>query len=236
LAGEILKARREDLCLNIKEIADRLRIRPDYLSAIEDDFFDKLPAPVYTMGYIRCYAAYLGIDAESLVQFYGAHLSRPKHSAIIPVAHFRKRSPKAVYIVLVLLVLAASLFARSHVASRSASKPATGTGKVTVAKTVQDQRNDYSQGGAVSQGPGHDLSVTAVDRTWILISFNDGRKEEMVLRPGEIKSWSFTDKVSLRIGNAGGIKVIFDGKDMGVPGLSGQVKSLSFPDNQKSNG
>jgi Na+-transporting methylmalonyl-CoA/oxaloacetate decarboxylase gamma subunit len=152
------------------------------------------------------------------------------------VAHFRKRSPKAVYIVLVLLVVAVSFLARSHVASRSAAKPATGTGKVTAAKTVEDQHNDHHQGGAVTQRTEHDLNIAAIDRTWILIKFNDGREEEMVLRPGEIKSWRFADKASLRIGNAGGIKVIFDGKDMGVLGLSGQVKSLSFPDNQKSNG
>lgn len=236
MPGEILRARREDLCLNINEIADRLRIRADYLSAIENDFFDKLPAPVYTVGYIRNYAAYLGIDAESLVQFYGEHLSQPKHSAIIPVAHFRKRSPKVVYIVLVLLVGAAFLFARSHLASRLVAKPATDTGKVSVEKTLQDQRNNQPQAATVSQTSEHNLNITAIDKTWISIRFNDGRKEEMVLRAGEIKSWKFTDKASLRIGNAGGIKVNFDGKDIGAPGVSGQVKSLSFPDNQNSNG
>jgi cytoskeleton protein RodZ len=265
LAGEILKARREDLCLNIKEIADRLKIRADYLSAIEDDKYDQLPAPVYSMGYIRSYAAYLKVDAESVVRFYREHSSQPKHSTIIPLAHFKKRSPRIVYILMALPVLAALFFARSYVLSGSAVRtqadldkvktiesvsgqdntqhqavtvpqPPSDLDKGETAKTATEQDNTQRQSGVVPQPTEHRLRVTATARTWVSIRFHDGRKEETTLQPGDTKSWQFTEEASLRIGNAGGIKINFDGKEMGSPGLPGEVKAVAFPDAQDLSG
>ena len=236
MAGEILKAKREELCLNIKEIAERLKIRADYLSAIEDDSYDKLPAPVYTMGYIRSYAAYLDVDAESVVRFYREHSSQPHHSTIIPLAHFKKKSSRIVYLFLLLPVLAAVFFARSYVLSGPAVKTPAGVQRGTTVKTVPEQDTTQHHTVAVPQPPEHSLRITATAPTWISIRFHDGRKERMTLLPGDSKSWQFTEEASLRIGNAGGIKIHFDGKDMGSPGLSGEVKSVAFPDTQDLSG
>ena len=43
------------------------------------------------------------------------------------------------------------------------------------------------------------------------------------------KDWSFAGSAVLKIGNAGGIALKFDGKDLGVPGKPGQVLNLKFP-------
>jgi cytoskeleton protein RodZ len=265
LAGEILKAKREDLCLNIKEIADRLKIRADYLSAIEEDRYDELPAPVYTMGYIRNYAAYLGVDAESVVRFYREHSSQPKHSTIIPVAHFRKKSPRAVYLLLLLPVVAALFLARPYVLSGPVAKTPGDQDKIRTIKTVPAQNNTIQQTATLPQTPAdlerektaetvpeqantrhqaatmprpdeHSLRVTATALTWISIRFQDGRKEEVTLRPGDKRSWQFKEEAFLRIGNAGGVRINFDGKDVGSPGLSGEVKSVTFPETQNVSG
>ena len=39
----------------------------DFLAAIEESHFEALPGRVYAIGYVRSYAAYLGLDAEKLV-------------------------------------------------------------------------------------------------------------------------------------------------------------------------
>ncbi|PIV65464.1 MAG: hypothetical protein COS10_11215, partial [Nitrospirae bacterium CG01_land_8_20_14_3_00_44_22] len=46
MPGEILKKKREELGYNLKEIAHTLRIRFDYLKAIEEGTFEKLPVEV----------------------------------------------------------------------------------------------------------------------------------------------------------------------------------------------
>jgi cytoskeleton protein RodZ len=65
--GEILRNRRVECGLEINDIADVLCIRTSILTAIEEARFDQLPGPVYAVGFIRSYAAYLGLDAEAIV-------------------------------------------------------------------------------------------------------------------------------------------------------------------------
>jgi len=46
---------------------------------------------------------------------------------------------------------------------------------------------------------------------------------EGTLSPGERREWLLTADVSLRIGNAGGLRMIYEGQDLGELGYSGQV-------------
>ena len=69
-SGEILKKKREELGYNLKEIAKTLKIRSDYLKAIEEGTFEKLPVEVYTKGYIREYAKFLKTDPEIVIKAY----------------------------------------------------------------------------------------------------------------------------------------------------------------------
>jgi cytoskeleton protein RodZ len=229
LAGEVLKRRREDLGFEITEIANLLKIRTDYLLAIENDSFDKLPAAVYTVGYLRSYAKYLKVEEEPIVQYYMKHLSQPPPSMIVPIAFFKKRSPKLFY--LLPLVFAASTFFILH---PYLPQWQNGAPKVIIEKSLAEVPV-Y----AVAEGPGehkniegkndHNLAITANDKTWISIKFKDGKSEEMLLHPGDSRIWTFSDKALLKIGNAGGIKIHLNGKDMGSLGDSGQVISLSLP-------
>ena len=50
-----------------RDIAETLRIRDENLEAIEDGRFGDLPGGAYTIGYLRSYAAHLGLDAEDIV-------------------------------------------------------------------------------------------------------------------------------------------------------------------------
>jgi len=51
----------------LAEVSGGLKISPDYLAAIETGHFEELPGRVYAVGYVRSYAAYLGLDVASFV-------------------------------------------------------------------------------------------------------------------------------------------------------------------------
>ena len=74
MSGEIFKKRREELGLDINEVSDTLKISSEYLISIENDMFDRLPVAVYTVGYIRCYAKYLEVDAGPVIANFSSHL------------------------------------------------------------------------------------------------------------------------------------------------------------------
>ncbi len=50
--------------LDLSDCAAATRIRERYLVAIEDDRFESLPDPAYVNGFVRAYAAHLGVPVE----------------------------------------------------------------------------------------------------------------------------------------------------------------------------
>ena len=231
LAGEVLRKRREDLGLAVGEIADLLKIRADYLVAIENDSLEKLPASVYTTGYIRCYAKYLNVNANSVIDYYTKHLSQPPPSMIFPIAFSRKKSPKVfIYTILAAFGLFAFFIVHPYV-------PHAWTDEIKLAwQTTPKEAPAYAYApslrgqNVIEASNEHSLGITANDKTWISIKFKDGNSQQMLLYPGDSKNWKFSDKALLKIGNAGGIKLRINGRDIGSPGSLGQVKTLSLPE------
>lgn len=66
--GDELRDSRLSLGLSIEEMAQRLRIRRPYLEALEEGRIRDLPGPAYAVGFVRAYAAALGLDADEMVR------------------------------------------------------------------------------------------------------------------------------------------------------------------------
>ena len=65
--GLWLQRQRELREIPLREIADVTKISIAYLQAFEDDRFDILPALVFSKGFLREYARYVGLDADEVV-------------------------------------------------------------------------------------------------------------------------------------------------------------------------
>ncbi len=61
-AGERLSQARQSKEISFADASDRLRIRRAYLEALESGDWSTLPEEVYVMGFLRQYAALLGVD------------------------------------------------------------------------------------------------------------------------------------------------------------------------------
>jgi cytoskeletal protein RodZ len=232
LAGEILKKKREDLGLSVGEIAEALKIRKDYLAAIEEDSFGKLPVPVYTLGYIRAYAKHLDVDADPIVEFYNKHLSQPESATIMPIAFSRKKGPGIYLVIALLAIIAAAIVLFLFLSHQDGNETAR---KVTAAQQQAGPAAVHEPNPPVTppETKEHTLNITAEETTWLSIKFSNGKKDEALLRPGDSKRWEFSGKATLKIGNAGGIGMIFDGKNLGIPGNSGEIRTLTLPENRE---
>jgi len=76
LAGAMLRQQREALRLDLTEVAAELRIRLAYLEALEAGRADELPGAVYAIGFIRAYAAYLGLDNREMLRLFKQQSTR----------------------------------------------------------------------------------------------------------------------------------------------------------------
>lgn len=68
--GAFLREIREYRGISLEAIAEHTKISRGYLQAIEDENEDRLPEPAYLKGYLRQYAAEIGLDAERVLAHY----------------------------------------------------------------------------------------------------------------------------------------------------------------------
>ncbi|GKS59241.1 XRE family transcriptional regulator [Nitrospira sp.] len=66
--GEFFKQVRETKGLSVEEVALKTRIRADFVRAIEEGNYAKLPDQVFARGFVRSYARSLGLDEEDAIQ------------------------------------------------------------------------------------------------------------------------------------------------------------------------
>lgn len=66
--GETLREARRERGIELAEVEAATRIRARFLRAIEADEWDVLPGETYARGFIRAYAAYLGLDGGDLAE------------------------------------------------------------------------------------------------------------------------------------------------------------------------
>jgi cytoskeleton protein RodZ len=70
--GQILREAREAKGLTVAQVAEGTRSKSQVIQALEQDDFSKFPAPIYTRGFIKLYAEFLGLDAPELISLYQA--------------------------------------------------------------------------------------------------------------------------------------------------------------------
>jgi len=75
----------------------------------------------------------------------------------------------------------------------------------------------------------HTLVITASERTWIQIQEGSSLPFDVILYAGDSFTRQSSHQLAIVIGNAGGVTVIFDGKELESLGNDGQVVRLTLP-------
>ena len=73
--GRKLQRVREQSRLTIAQVADRLRIRPEYIEAIEQSKYTALPSGVFVKNYVQRYAKLLGVSWATVAPLVEAELA-----------------------------------------------------------------------------------------------------------------------------------------------------------------
>lgn len=77
----------------------------------------------------------------------------------------------------------------------------------------------------------HELNLTieAIELTWVSVVADQGEPREWLLRAGESLKVSARDKFSLKIGNAGGTRLLLNNTDVGFLGPRGTIVDIVLP-------
>ena len=68
--GALLRHARERRGLSQQDLAERIRLRLFYIYALEEEAWDRLPAPVFVKGFIKSYARAAGLDENEVLGLY----------------------------------------------------------------------------------------------------------------------------------------------------------------------
>ncbi len=154
--GEFFKQVRETKGLTVDEVASKTRIRTDFVKALEDGNFSKLPDQVFAKGFVRSYARSLGLDEEDaihrFIQSAGSFYEKQDERERLKVRQIeedrkRQSNRKAVTIAISIAVLTlifllsreqSSVFRRGAAEQGSATKRATQSAKDIPASTVRE--------------------------------------------------------------------------------------------------
>ncbi|MDF0673718.1 MAG: DUF4115 domain-containing protein [Nitrospira sp.] len=154
--GEFFRQVRETKGLTVDEVASKTRIRTDFVKALEDGNFAKLPDQVFAKGFVRSYARSLGLDEEDaihrFIQSAGSFYEKQDERERLKVRQIeedrkRQSNRKAVTIAISIAVLTlifllsreqSSVFRRGAPEQGPATKRTTQAAKEVPASTARD--------------------------------------------------------------------------------------------------
>ena len=107
--GQDLRAARQRRGDDLATVSRALKIRKDHLEAVEEDRLESLPGKTYAIGFVRSYAAYLGLDSAELVERYKQEISgrHDEHLPTVgPIPDEPRRLPQGWRIIAGIVILA----------------------------------------------------------------------------------------------------------------------------------
>ena len=284
-----LKEKRKALGLTLKDIFQRTRISVVNLEAIENGDLHLLPAPIYTINFIKTYAHNLDIDSKPILESYEDYLRSlqitetpspenvPKNiSFLAKIGRYKVylwTAAVLIFIVIVSLFISSQYQPATDINNNLAGKiaaidpekkadtlspptkatvpvneqakaiPQPVSNEINKTKQIPAQSNAIRQESAATQPSASSaqntraianseevslLIIKATEETWIRIKADQNPSYQILLKPGEKierKAASF----DMDIGNAGGIKIQFKGKNIENIGKSGEVIHLRLP-------
>ena len=245
--GEELRREREIRGISLKEISDATKISKRFLEAIEKNDHRTLPAPVFTRGFVREYARYLGLNSEDIVNRYNfaaagddrveksTHLERLVQPPPPKVERDRKSIPppyaridRNVYIlaVIVAALLAASWWAFKHKRETHAEEARVDTAAAVIPpKTAPPPPPATSS--APETSPIDDslkLTIDVKRDSWVTLEADGKRVLDEELRAGDHRVIEAKESFHfIAVGNGGALALKLNDFDLPALGRARQV-------------
>ncbi|HEV8338399.1 MAG TPA: RodZ domain-containing protein [bacterium] len=252
--GESLRRAREARGLSLAQAERLTKIRAVYLDALEEERFATLPPRPYAKGFVRIYAAALGLDPGALLDAFDAHLPAVaptplSQAAEIPLeppappSRLRRLVTMALWILIpVVIALAVVLYVnvRDFVRTgpRAASSPSPAPAPASPPPSVLPGAVPLpaaSPSPAATPVPpapqaveGIAVALAVTEESWLRVTVDGRRIFQGLMYPGDTATWTAQRELEVRIGNAGGVTLIVNGRDLGLAGRPRQVVTRRF--------
>jgi cytoskeleton protein RodZ len=218
--GEYLRSAREERGIELREAAQQTRISLQYLKALEEEDFSKLPGAVFVRGFLKNYGKFLKLDeAEVMKKFAESQQTLPhvaaaqaSPNASQPIAEAQEKSTSSkfplepiIWGTIIIIVLVVALFAaypRHHQKEMPQSTTPAGTAPALSGEPLKPEKL-Y-------------LEVIALEDTWLLVRTDASPQKKAILAKGESLIWSANERFLLSYSKVGALRLLLNGKELSV--------------------
>src|SRR5271163_1685985 len=248
--SEVLQRARLDQGIDLATVAARTRIKTKYLQAIEANDPKGLPGGFFYKSFAHQYATFLGVDTKAIDAEIDRVLGADAPPPLTPLPTAAKQSAKKLssrsrsakkyfqYAAFVLILVVCSGVddwwheSRAVATERSASRAPVAASISQVAPrpaapapSAAAARQDEPVAPAGSRV---ELALTATEETWLSVSSDGTPLFSGLLEANQTRTIEGNKLTKLRVGNAAGLEVRWNGKPLGSLGAHGQVRDLVF--------
>ncbi len=237
--GRALRRARQRRHLTLDDAAEATRIPRRFLEALEREApVDTFPAPVYARAFLREYARYVGLEPDPLVDAFRSrndvpepHLVAVPTAVVVPPRRWPGRVLAAVSAAAVITLAVARLGSSGQAPTKVT--PAAPTVVRTGAAAAVPASGPMTPADLRSRPvppAGHriDVVLRMTGPCWVTAT-GDGALAfaPRTFAPGQTVTVSARRTVTIRLGNAGGVRITVNGSPV-TAGGPGQVVDLSF--------
>ncbi len=240
--GMILKEARQSKRLSLADVEKGTSIRSRYLEAVENDEYDKTPGEVFLKGIIRNYGNFLGLDGPELVDAYKASSAGMAAEAVrsqgirevekvrLNIQLKEKRDigsgtgrfempqlpvKQCLAGLAVVAVLAAGYFVIPAAIDYAKNMPKDAP------KETQQVNTNTPAPAASAPLDKVTVEMEAEGACWLEVSSDGKEIFAGMLQPKDKKSFEAKDKLIVKYGNIGVIKMKVNGEDVDLKGEHG---------------
>jgi hypothetical protein len=225
--GEYLRNGREARGVDIREAAQQTRIGINYLKALEEEDFLKLPGEVFVKGFLKSYVRFLRLDDAEAMKRYAEMKPVPAIVPEVPAAAAGEKktsSPEskasakqetpiepfiwgAIIFISLLVILFTSLPLKEMKKGGPGGDAQTNAGQMGLQETVQPAKLEKLY-----------LEVIALEDTWLLVRTDTSPQKKAVLKKGESLIWSADERFLLTYSRVSDVKLLLNGEELAVRG------------------
>lgn len=232
--GEYLRREREMRGVTLAEIAQATKISLHALEALEAGRYEDVGAEIFIRGFLRHYARYLGLDPEEVVMRYQESLGpkpneekpeRPEKGWVAIHLPWLKWVVAGMAVVMAMLIL---VWPSSQTPPREISTAASLPAPVTMPIALVPVTASTVPTSPSLQPATFDLLVRAESTSYVKASIDGGQAVERELGPGQEWLLRGQKKIEFLTGNAGGVKLWLNGRELAPLGPAGRVRKRVF--------
>ena len=247
--GALITKTRTSARLSIEDLSKLTNIPVTLLRDMEADNFHKCGGETYARGHLRNIAAKLQVDERIYLDLFESEVTAPvkpirdllsENNAAMPYQERKQVSWKVLaggsIAVLVLFGGAQIIFnfasdENVKVESATVIASATSSEAATPVETATPKPTATDVSSTVTEVEGELVVKVSATRgtTWLYVSNQDGTSLfSGQIRKGKSKEFSATEKLNLRVGNAGGVDITLNGENVGPIGANREVVNLTY--------